>query len=852
LYHLNHICLEQDDLLCGVDEFLKSCTVLPQTNGTHRFELSHRRRCPSQGASQNRALYLSPVRMLFLERRLPFRPRAGSSQEIASGSNGGEGGGSATASSGANLLSKSGPNGDSPPAYEETCHTDPSLRITGSTGPMLVFESIIFRFSKNSLGWDYLSFRMWVGLWIFLILLTVVAFDLSALSTRPVGWQRCGKFAVPDVFFFSCLLAIGTFVISYGLKLMRTSPFFPNESVCPFSPTLGYETRGWLVSPFGSRNQNPWYSIPPGPAAGSLATILIFMDQQITAVIVNRKENKAEKALAIHLDLLVVAVLIGINSILGIPWFVAAPCCQSITENRVTGFLIFLLIGLSVFLTPVLIKHIPMPVLYGVFLFMGISSLRAHVKITQVHKFTIIQVTCLVLLWVVKAISAISILFPVMVLAMASLIRPLLKRKNLSKVTFNVSDEMDEKGAGKRARCNDGLGRTMRPRRSTACHFCILSRNSIDLPNLLAADGVPPFELTEARGPAQRLLEQRAFQLHRLALRLRVPRRLSGRVTVWRPPSVPSTGFCQQLLAQETRVDRRLGAELGDSGMRVWRREDFDSQVGQRRFKPTLEHRTFRLGSVQQLSINATGCYLIEASGAWGGNSTSSGPLGGKGALAKGNFSLTLDTTLSILVGQAGAEPMTRLAVPAEAAAASCSSTAARSSSLVAAAGGGGAFTVLLMVGRERGTGATPIDFGQAKASTTAVANGSLLATTSRNLARHGGCGSGWSGKAAPTPELSSYDGERGGWLFDSTEGAGGAGGKSGTGTGGFGGGGGGGCGAGAVKCGQRLRRPVQNPLAEGGGGYSGGGAGVNRDQAGGAAAAPTAPVSAAPASQAA
>lgn len=41
----------------------------------------------------------------------------------------------------------------------------------------------------------------------------------------------------------------------------------------------------------------------------------------------------------------------------------------------VTHILIFLTIGLSVFLTPML-SHIPMPVLFGVFLYMGFSSLK--------------------------------------------------------------------------------------------------------------------------------------------------------------------------------------------------------------------------------------------------------------------------------------------------------------------------------------------------------------------------------------------------------------------------------------------------------------------------------------------
>lgn len=53
-----------------------------------------------------------------------------------------------------------------------------------------------------------------------------------------------------------------------------------------FKPT--WEGRGWFVDPF----TNPWWTIPSAIAPALLATILIFMDQQITAVIVNRRENK--------------------------------------------------------------------------------------------------------------------------------------------------------------------------------------------------------------------------------------------------------------------------------------------------------------------------------------------------------------------------------------------------------------------------------------------------------------------------------------------------------------------------------------------------------------------------------
>lgn len=43
------------------------------------------------------------------------------------------------------------------------------------------------------------------------------------------------------------------------------------------------------MAPFG---KNPWWVYPASILPALLVTILIFMDQQITAVIVNRKENK--------------------------------------------------------------------------------------------------------------------------------------------------------------------------------------------------------------------------------------------------------------------------------------------------------------------------------------------------------------------------------------------------------------------------------------------------------------------------------------------------------------------------------------------------------------------------------
>jgi len=55
-----------------------------------------------------------------------------------------------------------------------------------------------------------------------------------------------------------------------------------------FKPTRPND-RAWLVPLFG---KNAIWTIPAAIIPALIATILIFMDQQITAVIINRREFK--------------------------------------------------------------------------------------------------------------------------------------------------------------------------------------------------------------------------------------------------------------------------------------------------------------------------------------------------------------------------------------------------------------------------------------------------------------------------------------------------------------------------------------------------------------------------------
>lgn len=430
------------------------------------------------------------------------------------------------------------------------------LTILGSTGPVLVFESIIFKIcSRKSV--DFMGFRAWIGMWVFVILALIVMTDgcslirhitrfteesFAALIGLIFIWEAFMKMselteqlkALPGsppsnctlcmdisnssimhdkdcvnnsamrvpcisiihswgnaVLWFSVFLFGFTFLLAFYLKRFKSTNYLPAKlrlAISNFSVLItvvsavvcdllvGLKTpkldvphefhntrpgRGWFISPFG---RVKWYQCLLAFFPAVLATILVFMDQNITTVIINRRENKLKKGCGYHLDMLIVSLCILINSLFGLPWFVAAtvlsvnhvislkvestctmpgekPRFIGVIEQRVTGFVVYLFIGLSVFLTSVL-KYVPMPVLYGIFLLMGVSSLAEiqfwnrilllfmpekyqpdyvflrHVSTGRVHLFTLIQVACMVLLWVVKSIHQISITFPIMVLAL--------------------------------------------------------------------------------------------------------------------------------------------------------------------------------------------------------------------------------------------------------------------------------------------------------------------------------------------------------------------------------------------------------------------------------------------------
>ncbi|XP_042692366.1 anion exchange protein 4 isoform X2 [Centrocercus urophasianus] len=395
------------------------------------------------------------------------------------------------------------------------------LTILSSTGPVLVFERLLFSFSEDY-GLDYLEFRLWIGLWVAFFGLVLVATEashlvqyftrfteegfcalislifiydslkkmLSLAEAFPINWH----YRADDVTLYSCTcnlsvpghvtagnntLSPPTTTLQQFRKLVSDfSIILAILIFCAIDAALGLETpkllvprelkptnpmRGWIVFPFGA---NPWWICLASVVPAILVTILIFMDQQITAVILNRKEYKLQKGAGFHLDFLCVSLLMIVTSVMGLPWYVSAtvislahmeslrkestasapgeqPEFLGIREQRLTGLVVFILTGVSVFMAPIL-KYIPMPVLYGVFLHMGVAALNSiqftdrvrlllmpakhqpdhlylrHVPLRRVHLFTFIQLLCLAILWVIKSTAA-AIVFPVMLLALVGI-----------------------------------------------------------------------------------------------------------------------------------------------------------------------------------------------------------------------------------------------------------------------------------------------------------------------------------------------------------------------------------------------------------------------------------------------
>lgn len=315
---------------------------------------------------------------------------------------------------------------------------------------------------------------------IFAVLVAVI-FVVEALNSMLNPFQQTPR--DDSLALMTIVLALGTYMLARTFKMFLQTRFLRRgirEFIADFGPAIaiGLMTMFALFMPgievetaaipeeFGTTTGRPWlvnlFELPvwmilacAGPAM--LVTVLLFLDQNITTRLVNSSQHALRKGPGYHLDLAVVGIITAVCSVFGLPWIVAATVHSlnhvkslattkadgskerilSVRETRVSGLSIHIMIAGSILLLP-LIKAIPMEVLFGLFLFMGLSTLNGtdffdrmklwvtdpnrfpdthyvkKVPMKIIHIFTIVQLASLVVLWVLKS-SSLGILFPLLI-----------------------------------------------------------------------------------------------------------------------------------------------------------------------------------------------------------------------------------------------------------------------------------------------------------------------------------------------------------------------------------------------------------------------------------------------------
>ncbi|XP_009462893.1 PREDICTED: band 3 anion transport protein [Nipponia nippon] len=416
------------------------------------------------------------------------------------------------------------------------------LLVVGFSGPLLVFEEAFYSFCSDN-NMEYIVGRVWIGFWLILLVLVVVACEGSFLVRYLSRYtQEIFSFLISLIFIYetffklvtifknhplkrhynvqpevkptvpepntallSFVLMAGTFFLAFFLRKFKNSAFLPGRArrlIGDFGVPISIfimalvdffikdtytqklkvpkglqvtnsSARGWFINPMGKDNSFPIWMMFASVVPAILVFILIFLETQITTLIISKPERKLVKGSGFHLDLLLIVAMGGLAALFGLPWLSAttvrtithanaltvmsktsAPGEKSqileVKEQRISGLLVAVLIGVSILMEPIL-KYIPLAVLFGIFLYMGVTSLfgiqlfdrillllmppKYHprepyvtrVKTWRMHLFTFTQIVVLVLLWAVKSSPA-SLALPFVLILTVPLRRFLLPK----------------------------------------------------------------------------------------------------------------------------------------------------------------------------------------------------------------------------------------------------------------------------------------------------------------------------------------------------------------------------------------------------------------------------------------
>uniref|UniRef100_A0A915PPV6 Anion exchange protein n=1 Tax=Setaria digitata TaxID=48799 RepID=A0A915PPV6_9BILA len=448
------------------------------------------------------------------------------------------------------------------------------LMIMSATGPVLVFEVSLYAFCTN-LNIDFLTVRLYAGLWVLLIAAITVAVDGSRMlryvtrftedifaslisvifiaeSLRflyqtflhnPVAnfefyenirrnceidaasgknhsgmMETCG--GEPNTALLTTFIMISTFATAYGLRQLRQSyylgrtlrralgdfgvlisiavvaslahllipdPYLQRLEVPDHFSFTNIEARqhGLFVSAYLPLKQ--LWVIVVSLVAALLVFILLFVETEITELLLSRKDRCLVKGSGLHWDLLLMGACTLLCSIFGLPWMCAAavqslahcsslsvpkktapgerPGVDHVLEQRVTTIGVSLLIGLFAFGGSYL--RLPLASLFGVFLYLGVMNLTGvqfvqriilffipekyfpdtpyteSVDIRRMHLYTTIQIICLIIIYAVKYFKRTALAFP-FILMLFILFRQLFLKKIFTEKELKALDGDDE------------------------------------------------------------------------------------------------------------------------------------------------------------------------------------------------------------------------------------------------------------------------------------------------------------------------------------------------------------------------------------------------------------------------
>ncbi|XP_068436144.1 solute carrier family 4 member 11 isoform X2 [Clinocottus analis] len=241
-----------------------------------------------------------------------------------------------------------------------------------------------------------------------------------ALNALPKSVIQCSR----ERPVLCLLLMLGTLWMGYTLYQFKRSPFLHakvrevmSDCALPISVLLFSFIGSYIFSdielPVFKVHNRPVFKVAPferlsamnvvsAMGLGFLLAVLIFIDQNIVVSLTNAPENRLLKGTAYHWDLMLSGLINILMSVLGLPWMHAAfphstlhvrqlafveqrvegghlyETIVQVKETRLTSLTANIFIGVSVLLLPLPLQWIPKPVLYGLFLYIALTSIDGN------------------------------------------------------------------------------------------------------------------------------------------------------------------------------------------------------------------------------------------------------------------------------------------------------------------------------------------------------------------------------------------------------------------------------------------------------------------------------------------